>query len=270
MNGGFEIRPITDYAGMKRAVEFQRLIWGASFGELVPAAVFWFGNRIGAILAGAFDPQGDMLGLVFGLTGWTGNEPVHWSDMLAVHPAARGRGIGIALKRYQRRRLLDDGIRIVNWTFDPLESRNAHINFGRLGVTAHEYIRDCYGASSSPLHRGIGTDRLIAHWVLDSPRVRSRMDNGEGAAPDTNGVIINRAGVDPVLDLDEPRLLLRIPADIQGVKDRDEVAARRWREHTRTAFEVYFNRGYQATGLIRLDGETSAYVLEHGPASAAG
>jgi predicted GNAT superfamily acetyltransferase len=261
----FEIREITDYAEMKRAVEFQRVIWGPAFSELVPAAVFWFGNRIGAVLAGAFDAKDTMVGLLFGVTGWNGSEPVHWSDMLAVHPSARGRGVGIALKRYQRERLLGDGVRIVNWTFDPLESRNAHINFARLGVTAHEYVRDCYGVSASPLHRGIGTDRLVAHWVLDSDRVRLRMEGRHVHDPNDVGElelpVINVPGDEVRLDLHDERLLLRIPADIQGLKERDEVTARRWRDQTRSVFEGYFGRGYRAVDLLRLDGESSAYLL---------
>lgn len=148
MPSDFEIRPLVDYDEMKRAVDFQKLIWGAGFGELVPAAVLWFSSRIGAVLAGAFDPGDRMIGLLFGVTGWKSGRPVHWSDMLGVHPDARGRGVGIALKRYQRDRLLEDGVATAQWTFDPLESRNAWINFARLGITAREYVRDAYGVSS--------------------------------------------------------------------------------------------------------------------------
>jgi predicted GNAT superfamily acetyltransferase len=258
----FEIRRITDYAEMKRAVEFQKVIWGQGFSELVPAVVFWFGNRIGALLAGAFDPAGDLIGFIFGMTGITDGVPRHWSDMLAVHPSARGHGVGIALKRYQRQQLLADGITTVNWTFDPLESRNAHINFARLGVTSREYIRDCYGASTSPLHRGIGTDRLVAHWALDSARVRGRMDEDrEPLPPPDDTPVVNPAGEPVRPDLVTERVLLRIPASIQTIKERDEVAARRWREHTRTAFETYLGRGYEVTELVRWSAEESAYVL---------
>lgn len=316
-HAGFTIRPLADYAEMKRAVEFQRVIWGSNFSELVPAVIFWAAARTGGIIAGAFDASGEMSGLVFGITGWDGSRPIHWSDMLGVHPAARGRGLGLALKRYQRERLLETGVTRVNWTFDPLEARNAHINFARLGVTAREYIRDAYGASTSPLHRGIGTDRLVAEWHLDSGRVRRRMgeravgpsggidersgdtdvrsgdtdvgsgDTGvrsgdidvrSGASDAPSGVVdaavegghapvVNPGADAPRLDHDEPQLWLRIPPAIQQLKERDAVAARRWREYTRAAFEAYLGRGYQVTDLVR-DEDGSRYLLELGGAKA--
>jgi predicted GNAT superfamily acetyltransferase len=181
---------LTDFGEMKRAVEFQRLIWGASFSELVPAVVMWFASRTGGVIIGAFDGD-EMVGLLFGMTGWDGTRPLHWSDMLAVLPSHRGRGVGLALKRFQRERLLENGVTRVNWTFDPLEARNAHLNFARLGVTSHEYIRDCYGISDSPLHQGIGTDRLVVTWDLDSPRVRGRMEGGDSPPGYDGGEVVN-------------------------------------------------------------------------------
>lgn len=258
---GYTIRPLADFAEMKRAVEFQRTIWGASFTELVPAVMFWAAARTGGIAAGAFDAANDMAGFIFGITGWDGERPVHWSDMLGVHPSARGRGLGMELKRYQRDRLLENGVTRVNWTFDPLEARNAHINFARLGVTAREYIRDCYGASTSSLHRGIGTDRLVAEWELDSERVRQRMDGRGDVAEGLEEALINPVGQGLRMDLTAPTVMLRIPSEIQDVKERDAVTARRWREHTRTAFEAYLGRGYEVTDLVRGESE-SRYLLQ--------
>ncbi|MGH7448580.1 MAG: GNAT family N-acetyltransferase [Longimicrobiales bacterium] len=263
----YTIRPLADYAEMKRAVEFQRVIWGSNFTELVPAVVLWAAARTGGIVAGAFDAANEMAGLIFGMTGWDGSRPIHWSDMLGVHPAARGRGLGFELKRYQRDRLLENGVTIVNWTFDPLEARNAHLNFARLGATAREYIRDCYGVSTSPLHRGIGTDRLVAEWALDSDRVRRRMEGDTAAASasdtDANAPVINPEDGSVRLDLKDPRLWLRIPPDIQELKERDAVAARRWRDQTRRAFGTYFGRGYEARELVTGEGG-SRYLLSLG------
>lgn len=260
MNAGFTIRPLADYQEMKRAVDFQRVIWGSSFNEIVPAVVFWATSRTGGIVAGAFDGHGAMRGLIFGITGWDGEQPLHWSDMLGVHPDARGRGIGLALKQYQRERLLEAGVTRVQWTFDPLEARNAHINFARLGATAREYIRDCYGASTSPLHRGIGTDRLVAEWKLDSDHVRRRMEGGDGAMAVGDAPLVNPEGEPLHLDLEAPHVWLRIPPDIQALKERDAVAARRWREHTRVALEAYLSRGYEVRDLVRGRDE-SRYLL---------
>jgi len=255
-----QIRPLADYGEMKRAVDLQRAIWGSHFAEVVPPVVLWFTRRIGGIVAGAFSGT-DMVGLVFGVTGWDNGRPVHWSDMLGVHPSARGRGVGLALKRFQRDRLLEQGVTTVNWTFDPLEARNAWINFARLGATAREYIRDAYGASTSPLHRGIGTDRLVVDWPIDSDRVRSRMDADERPEIDVSGPVINPDDATLHLDLDDDRIWLRIPQDIQQLKEDDELAARRWRDRTRAAFETYFGRGYEARDVVRVAGETR-YLLE--------
>lgn len=262
-HAGYTIRALADYAEMKRAVEFQRVIWGSSFSEIVPAVMFWAAARTGGVVAGAFDTAGEMAGLIFGITGWDGSRPIHWSDMLGVHPSARGQGLGLALKRYQRDRLLEVGVTRVNWTFDPLEARNAHINFARLGATAGEYIRDAYGASDSPLHRGIGTDRLVAEWDLTSARVRSRMEGLDRELDRDTAVDapeINPDGGAPRLDLREPQLWLRVPAEIQKLKETDAVAARRWREYTRSAFEAYLSRGYEVRELER-QGEGSRYLL---------
>lgn len=245
---------------MKQAVEFQRVVWGSDFSDITPAAVFWFASRIGGILAGAFDGVGEMIGLLFGMTGWDGARPVHWSDLLAVHPSARGKGVGLALKRYQRDTLLAQGVTLVHWTFDPLESRNAHLNFARLGVTSREYIRDAYGASASPLHRGIGTDRLVVRWELDSGRVRHRMDKEDRPPAAVTAPFINPPGEAPRLDLEDERVALRVPGEIQELKSRDAVAARRWRDQTRAGFEAYFGRGYEAVEVVRGE-EESAYVL---------
>jgi predicted GNAT superfamily acetyltransferase len=257
------IRPLSDYGEMKRAVDFQRLIWGDGFSELVPAVVFWFASRTGGIVAGAFDESGTMIGFLFGMTGWDGTRPIHWSDMLAVLPSHRGHGLGFALKRYQRDRLLESGVTTVHWTFDPLEARNAHLNFARLGVTSREYIRDAYGASSSPLHEGIGTDRLVVTWALDSERVRRRMEGADSRLEYDGGEVVNPEDGALRLDLTAPRVWLRVPGDIQTLKTRDPDAARQWREDTRAGFEAYLARGYQVRDLVR-GKEGGRYLLERG------
>jgi chorismate synthase len=255
------VRELVGPDELRRCVALQKRIWGEQFAELVPAAILWVAQRTGGIVAGAFDDSGRMLGFVFGMSGFVDARPLHWSDMLAVEPDARGRGTGTRLKRYQRDTLLRRGIEHVAWTFDPLESRNAWINFAHLGITAHEYVRDCYGHSDSPLHAGLGTDRLIASWALGSERVRERMEGAAGpppaatwaAAPVANGAMLR-------LDLDAPAVRVRIPADVQQLKREQPDAALVWRDSTRAAFETYFARGYEAVELVR-EGGVSSYVL---------
>jgi predicted GNAT superfamily acetyltransferase len=269
------IRPLTTAAELRRCVEIQREVWGADFSEVVPPAILTIAPRLGGILSGAFDEEGALLGFVFGLTGVRGGVVLHWSDMLAVRPGNRDRGVGDALKRHQRERLLHDGVAHVQWTFDPLESRNAHINFARLGVVAREYVRDFYCLSDSPLHGEIGTDRIIVEWAIASDRVARRL-SGAALPPRHGGVaavpVINlhetgasgpRSG-SPRLTLDEPRLLLAVPSDIQALKDADPALARDWRAVTRAAFEAYLRSGYVAVEFVRGDA-VGYYLLERAP-----
>jgi chorismate synthase len=246
---------------MEPCLDLQRLIWGQDFTELVPATILWIAAGTGGVVAGAF--EGDrIVGFLFGITGFREGRPTHWSDMLAVHPDARGRGVGQALKRFQRETLLRRGVDHVAWTFDPLESRNAWLNFARLGITVREYIPDCYGASSSPLHAGLSTDRLVADWRLSSARVRHRMEGGErGPVHVPEAPAVNDR--DEVrTDLTAPQVRIVIPSDIQAVKAADPAAARQWRATTRAAFLAYLGRGYEATEVLRESADRSSYLLE--------
>jgi predicted GNAT superfamily acetyltransferase len=260
------IRELDGEAELRRCVRMQHEVWGENFGEVVPVAILWVATRTGGVVAGAFDETDSMVGLLVGLAGWRAGTPLHWSDMLAVLPSARGSGIGRRLKAFQRSLLLGRGVNDVFWTFDPLESRNAHLNFAKLGVTAGEYLRDCYSDSRSHLHEGLATDRLVAHWRLASPRVRSRME-GEPPAVNAHGLaaipVVND-GREVREDLTDRQVRIRIPADIQALKARDPEAAGRWREVTRRAFEAYLCRGYEVTKLVRGTPEESSYVLELG------
>ena len=171
---GMTIRPIASLEEYETCAEFQEEIWGRGFSEKVPPAILMIANRLGGLAAGAFTTDGTLEGFVFGLTGVIDGKLVHWSDMLGVRPGGRDSGLGTRLKGYQRAVLLEKGIREMRWTFDPLQGRNAHVNFAKLGIVSREYVESMYGDTDSPLHR-IGTDRLIATWEMDSPRVIERM-----------------------------------------------------------------------------------------------
>ena len=263
------IRPLQTAAELRACVALQESTWGPGFSERVPYAVLWFSRRIGGVLLGAFDGV-DLVGFVFGLTGLRDGLPLHWSDMLAVRSDARNRGIGVRLKLAQREALLQSAVSEAQWTFDPLESRNAYLNLDRLGVIAREYVRDVYGASDSPLHDVIGTDRLVAEWHIDSPRVVHRVAQAQrtGAIRDAPAVNeVEMLGGVPCCGamstaLDDPIVALLIPASIQAVKTNDGAAARAWRAATREAFEHYLPRGYVVTELVRRTPQVSAYLLE--------
>src|SRR6201987_2077827 len=117
-----------------------------------------------------------MVGFTMALVGIHGKTPYLHSHMTGVLPEYRARKIGRALKLFQREEALSRDIRLIEWTFDPLEMRNAHFNLNRLGAIARRYEPNLYGITSSPLHRGLATDRLVAEWYLDSPRVLAALD----------------------------------------------------------------------------------------------
>ena len=242
----------------------QRETWGQDFDEVVPPTILKVVQRLGGIVAGAFDPDGQLLGFVFGMTGIERGAIVHWSDMLAVHASARDRGIGRALKAYQRRRAGELGVTRIYWTFDPLQARNAHLNLNVLGARVVEYVADMYGESSSVLHRGVGTDRFIVAWdvATDSRPPSSSLP--------TEGPVLNAEAPEaPVLHalLTTPRdagavpahLRVQIPLDIGAIQEASMERAALWRTNTRDALCAALERGYAVTGFARDDAQRRAY-----------
>jgi len=266
-----EIRPLSSLDDFRACVELQEEVWGEGFSERVPTAILKVAQRLGGVVAGAWDGSGELAGFVFGMTGLEEGRPVHWSDMLAVRPGLRNRGLGARLKAHQRSVLLERGIDVVYWTFDPLESKNAHLNFSKLGIVVREYQENMYGETDSPLHRGIGTDRFVALWLLDTPRVRARMA-GEESPPslaDLDAAValgVDRSGSAPApgvpdTGLDAPRLRVAIPARIHRVKEVDPELARRWRTRTRAALIPYLDRGYEVRELVRNGNDDVSWYL---------
>jgi predicted GNAT superfamily acetyltransferase len=264
------IHPLKDAAELHAAVELQKEVWGDDFTEIIPTSVLKVVQQVGGIAIGAF-VENRLVGLLFGISGIRDGELAHWSDTLAVLPEYRDHGIGRRLKCQQRDTLLAEGVNRVHWTFDPLESRNAHVNLVRLGAMAGEYRRDFYGATASILHEGLETDRLVASWEIRSARVARRLAGERGwsnaAAEDLPLVNPWRpsgqlplAG-EPDLAFLAPAVRLAIPADIQQLRSRSPAVALEWRRTTRAAFEAYLGRGYAATDLVR-GPECSYYILE--------
>ena len=166
------IRPLTTIEDCRRVAELERTVWGYTDAEdVVPPPVLVVSIKRGGILLGAFDEAGMMQGFVYSMPGLKDGQVTQWSHMLGVLPAARAAGIGMQLKLAQRARALELGIELIEWTYDPLQALNAHFNFARLGVVVEHYEENVYGASSSPLHAGSPTDRLVARWRLDEPHV---------------------------------------------------------------------------------------------------
>jgi predicted GNAT superfamily acetyltransferase len=185
--------------------------------------------------------------------------------MAGVLPAYRNQGLGRELKLAQRERALAAGFDLIEWTFDPLQTANAHLNFARLGVVADEYAVNIYGESSSALHRGTPTDRLVVQWNIREPHVERRIQAGNrltaraaqaAAAPTVNA----SGGVD--LAIDARRVWLEIPGGFTEMQREDPERARALRLQTREFFQTYFARGYRAVDfeLARDDGR-GRYLL---------
>ncbi len=181
------IRSCSGMDEMQACVDLQIDTWGYDESDVIPRKTFLLAQKIGGQVLGAFDsdlardagqrPDGALVGFAMSLPGLKsmpkGPQPYLHSHMLAVRPSHRNRGIGMQLKWEQRREALSRGIRHMEWTFDPLEIKNAFINIHRLGAISREYRVNFYGVSSSRLQGGLPTDRLLAEWELDTPRVEA-------------------------------------------------------------------------------------------------
>ena len=252
-------------------VSLQREVWGLSDLEITSAIQLIATVHAGGLLLVAEAASGPIVGFSYGFAAWSdGAAHVH-SDMLAVLPAWRGRGVGLRLKWAQRKAVLDRGLGLVTWTFDPMRVKNARLNLSHLGAISHEFLPDLYGRTSSALHHGLATDRLLARWELRSPRVR-RLAAGQAApARATQAERLNHVRLqgglpvssEPRLDLDARRLLLEVPPDWDAVCRADPGLAREWQGVVRRSLEAVFARGYAAVAVAAVPGAPGiAYVLE--------
>ncbi len=240
----------------------QREVWGQNLSEVVTASLAQIVQKIGGVAAGAFEARGTMVGLVFGFTGFNHGRPVHWSHMLAVKSCLRDTGIGRKLKLYQREVLLRLGIKDVYWTYDPLVARNAHLNLNALGVEVSDYVPDMYGTGEdSDLFRGIGTDRFIVVWRINSHHVESILAGNrptdlspwsESPLAVSRNNPSNSASAPQTTDvLHASYIRVEVPPDIHVVRDALPVIAAEWRLATRRAFQQYFATGYRVRGFYR-------------------
>jgi chorismate synthase len=253
---GIVLRRVETQAEYDECVRIQDETWGAGFNESVPGTILRVTQYLGGVTAAAFAPTGNrMLGFVFGMTGVQQGRLVHWSDLLAVRPEARDRGIGRRLKLYQRSLVLPLGVTRMLWTFDPLVARNAHLNLNALGATVAAYVPDMYGSDTgSALHSGVGTDRFIVEWDLTTERSEAPHSHGPAIAPPPS-LVVNPIEA-PAVRTNEAlkEIYIMVPDDIQDVIATAPDRATRWRETTRQAFLWYLARNYRVSGFARVDG----------------
>ncbi|HKD51126.1 MAG TPA: GNAT family N-acetyltransferase [Candidatus Acidoferrum sp.] len=221
-------------------MELQRLIWGEADLEVEPVTAFVVAAHTGGQVLGAFD-GGRMIGYTLAVVGVRNGVPYLHSHMTGVQSDYRDQGVGRMLKLFQRDEALSRGIRLVQWTFDPLELRNAHFNLNRLGAICREYLPNLYGVTTSPLHRGLATDRLLVEWRLDSARTVAAIQN---------------LSKDPL----EAAATIELPAELERWLQENGPEIQNLQARMREEFTKWFAKGYAAVGLRTGKGDP-AYLL---------
>jgi predicted GNAT superfamily acetyltransferase len=257
------IRDLTTIEDCRQVAALEKDVWGYTDAEdVVPPPVLIVSAKRGGILLGAFDGAGAMKGFVYSIPAVKDGRLTQWSHMLGVTRDARDAGLGLRLKLAQRERSLQMGIDLVEWTYDPLQALNAHLNFTKLGVVVEEYEENIYGASSSPLHSGSPTDRFVAEWRLTAPHVERRIaarglgimrDASVASAPLVNPSEPAAHWLAPGradLSLDAPRLLVEIPVGYAEMMVQNPPLALEWRMATRAIFQHYLSRGYRVVDFF--------------------
>jgi len=266
--GPIEIHEITKLEEFQECVQIQKEVWGFDDPyDIVPLPLLIVSLRNDGIVLGAFD-GGRQIGFVYSLPGSHQGKKVQWSHMLAVLPDYRNSDIGYRLKMAQYEMAREKGYNVLEWTYDPLESRNAHFNLKKLGCVANEYEINIYGETSSPLHSGTPTDRFIAHWPIpplkktmpewkESPKAPALVTRTRQPAPDV--LLIE----DVDLSASGEFLFVEIPENMQALKSHSKDAPLQWRLQTRRVFTHYFEAGYWAYSFLHFP-PRSFYVLKKG------
>ena len=256
------IRPLTTLDECRLVADLEKTVWGYTDSEdVVPPPVLIVSIKRGGILLGAFDAAGEMTGFVYSIPGLKDGHPMQWSHMLGVVASARSSGLGTELKLAQREAALAMGMDLIEWTYDPLQALNAHLNFAKLGIVVEEYEENIYGTSSSPLHAGTPTDRFVAEWHLRAPHVERRTsgsglivrDASVARAPIVNPSREGDRWIEPgesSLGVDARRVLVEIPTGFTEMMTEAPDLALRWRMATREIFVAYFGRGYRAVDFF--------------------
>ena len=240
----------TSLKDFRACVDMQAEVWGPTYTDSVPASLLQVATYVGGIVLGAYSGAGELTGFLFGLTGMQNGEMMHWSHLLGVRDAARNLGVGRMLKEAQRAELARRGIRRMSWTFDPLVAKNAHLNLNRLGARVVEYVPDMYGTTTSPLHYGLATDRLVVSCDTSAaPAPGPRATDEQplpvlSLEPRRGDLLVNDGDV-------PPSLRIEIPTDIRQVIDQSPANAAAWRHSVREYFQWALGEGYEVTGLYR-------------------
>ncbi len=262
------IREMTRIEDCRRLPDIQVLVWGHSERDLTPAHQYRISARMGGILLGAF-VQKELAGFVYSFPAIFNGRLVQHSHHLAVLPQFQGCGIGKALKWAQRDWAIKQGYSRITWTFDPLQAKNANLNFHALGGICRTYLPNFYGLGSA-LNLGpkIPTDRLLMEWPIREKRLE-RMRRGyldRGGRPDLARALEKKTEdpasppVNPRLELRDKDILVEVPSSLRAWREKkklDLIAA--WQTGLRRVLTRYFSRGYSVVDFVF--GDRSFYVL---------
>ena len=280
-----EVRCCHGHDEFAACADLERTVWGSPDIELVPSALFAITTETGGQVLGAFD-DGRMIGFTLAVGGCRGGstghrpQPYLHSHMTAVLPDYRNLGIGRKLKLFQREEALSRGIALVEWTFDPLELRNAYFNLVRLGAIVRKFLPDLYGITSSPLHSGMPTDRFVAEWWLSSARVEAASADPEPQLA-SGPAIVRPAVVRPNVERASERHdtkraaperpgtertgieRIDVPSNIAELKISSPQDALEIQTRLREKAQHWLSRGRVITGIETRAG-VSSYLVEHG------
>lgn len=242
MSSEISIRQIESFSELRAVEELQKEVWGVPDLDVVPLTHLIAAKAAGGVLLGAFDDQ-TLVGFVYGFVAEEDGEMAHHSHMLAVKYAYRNFNLGYKLKLAQREEVLAQGINLITWTFDPLQSLNAYFNFAKLGVISDRYVINFYGEEAASFLHQTGTDRFWVKWLLTSDRVVERLNTAK-----------------PVLENPSDKLLIEIPDNINALVNESPEAAYEWRLRTRRAFTEAIEAGYVVRDFYR-DKNRGVYIL---------
>jgi chorismate synthase len=246
----FEIREIDKHPEMRAVEELQKEVWGIPDLDVVPFTHLVAAKEAGGVLIGAFDGE-NLVGFVYGFPSFERGQLAHHSHMLAVKPAYRNVDLGRRLKLAQREYVLAQGIGLMTWTFDPLQSLNAYFNFSKLGVMSDHYLPNFYGEDAASFLHQTGTDRLWVSWFLATDPAMQADQPGSG----TSLVEVDEDGAPRRSDLDTglgyDQAAIEIPANIDALQQQNSEMASQWRQDTRWAFTEALRAGYFVAGFAR-------------------
>ncbi len=273
MKEAIEYKELMDYSEYNKIEDIQINAWGFPDREVVPKRIIYATHRSGGVVIAAYLNH-EIIGYVW---GWIGQIDPYGIFIYSHHNAVvrehQNKGIGVQLKLEQRKWALEKNFKIINWTFDPLQSKNSYINLHKLGAICNNYRIKYWGDMHDELNIGIDTDRFYCNWFIDSAQVKKRLNRDFEDYAETMNIdsyhsikTISNNGILKVKELDfdikETILFAEIPIDFTKIMQNNNELAKEWREETRKIFTHYFNIGYSVIDFI-LDKSVTPWKSYH-------